>query len=128
MRESAFKSTIFVGVPRVSSDQARGGVYDLIASFWGSRVFLWFFGSFAQVILSLAELTNALEDDVKERLPKTLTRFVFHRMLHSVSCGNARMMTHMKSPGRKTWKRLSHEVGSCGIRFMSPTRSNSTIN
>ncbi|KAF9779484.1 hypothetical protein BJ322DRAFT_355345 [Thelephora terrestris] len=42
MRESAFKSTVFVGVPRV--------------------------------ILSLAEFTNALEDDVKARLPKTLSR------------------------------------------------------
>ena len=81
MRESAFKSTIFVGVPRVSPDQDRGGVYNFIVSFWGSRVFVWFFGSFAQVILSLAEFTNALEDDVKERLPKTLNRFVFHRIL-----------------------------------------------
>jgi len=42
MRESAFKSTIFVGVPRV--------------------------------ILSLADFTNALEDDVRDRLPKSLTR------------------------------------------------------
>jgi hypothetical protein len=31
-----------------------------------------------QVILSLAELATALEDDVKEHLPKTPTRFVFH--------------------------------------------------
>ena len=59
---------------------------DFIVSFWGSRVFVWFFGSFPQVILSLAEFTNALERDVKERLPKTLTRFVFHRILRCVSC------------------------------------------
>jgi len=42
MRESAFRSTVFVGVPRV--------------------------------ILSLAEFTSALEDDVKERLPKSPNR------------------------------------------------------
>ncbi|KAF9649637.1 hypothetical protein BDM02DRAFT_3094393 [Thelephora ganbajun] len=46
MRESAFKSTVFVGVPRV--------------------------------ILSLAEFADALEDDVKERLPKTLNSVKDH--------------------------------------------------
>ena len=61
-----------------------------IVSFWGSRVFVWFFGSFLQVILSLAEFTNALEDDVKERLPKTLSRFVFHRILCCMLCGDVR--------------------------------------
>ena len=80
MRESAFKSTVFVGVPRVSPDQGSTGVCDFIVSFWGSRVFVSF-SALAQVILSLAELTHALEDDVKDRLPKTLNRFVFHHML-----------------------------------------------
>lgn len=45
MRESAFKSTVFVGVPRVSPDNRRTGVCDFIVSFWGSRVFVLFFGS-----------------------------------------------------------------------------------
>jgi len=45
MRESAFKSTVFVGVPRVSPDQCDGGVRDFIVSSWGSRVFVLFFGS-----------------------------------------------------------------------------------
>ena len=87
MRESAFKSTIFVGVPRVSPDQARGGVYDFIVSFWGSRVSVLFFSALFQVILSLAELTNALEDDVKEHLPKSVARFVFHPISRRVLWG-----------------------------------------
>jgi hypothetical protein len=42
------------------------------------------FSGLIQVILSLAELTRALEDDVKERLPKTSKRFVFHHIFHSM--------------------------------------------
>jgi len=45
MRESAFKSAVFVGVPRVSPDRCRAGVCDFIVSFWGSRVSVLFFGS-----------------------------------------------------------------------------------
>lgn len=45
MRESAFKSTVFVGVPRVSPNQSSAGVCVFIVSFWGSRVFVLFFGS-----------------------------------------------------------------------------------
>ena len=67
----------------MSPDQGSTGVCDFIVSFWGSRVFARSSG-LVQVILSLAELTHALEDDVKERLPKTLNRFVFHRTSHSM--------------------------------------------
>ena len=45
MRESTFKSTIFVGVHRVSPDRGSAGVCGLIVSFWGSRVFISFFES-----------------------------------------------------------------------------------
>ena len=83
MRESAFRSTVFVGVPRVSPDQGSTGVCNFIVSFWGSRVFVRSSG-LVQVILSLGELTHALEDDVKERLPKTLNRFVFNRTFPSM--------------------------------------------
>jgi len=45
MRESAFKSTVFVGVPKVSPERCIAGVRDPIVSFWGSRMFVLFFGS-----------------------------------------------------------------------------------
>ena len=80
MRESAFRSTVFVGVPRVSSRIRGEQACAVLLLVFGAHACSSRFSGLAQVILSLAELANALEDDVKERLPKTLNRFAFHRV------------------------------------------------
>lgn len=76
-----------MGVPRVSADQAGEACYDLLLAF-GAHACSSCSSGLVQVILSLAELTNALENDVKERLPKRPSRFVFHprsrSMLHEI--------------------------------------------
>ena len=72
-----------MGVPRVSTDQAGEACCDLLLAF-GAHACSSCSSGLVQVILSLAELTNALENDVKERLPKTPSRFVFHPRFRSM--------------------------------------------
>lgn len=70
MRESALKSCIFVGVPRVRTIS----VHNLQASHI-PPILISFRTATTQTILSLASLREAVEDDVRSGLRKTSKRY-----------------------------------------------------